>query len=61
MIHKGSFVCGECGFVGYADAVAAVVIRQLGVNALWEILPAKYWGQADVNQPNEAFAHCCAD
>ena len=59
--YKGSFVCGECGFAGYADAVAAVVIRQLGVNALWEVLPAKYWGQADVNQPNEAFAHCCAN
>ena len=51
--YKGAFECVECGFTGYADAVAAVVIRQLGVKALREVLPAEYWRQADVNQPNE--------
>lgn len=54
--YKGLFWCRECGFAGYADAVAAVVIRQLGLDALWEVLPAMYWRQAEFNQPNEACA-----
>ena len=52
----GGFECHSCGFVGYADACAALVIRGRGYVALLDCLPAKYWKQGDVKLPNEVFA-----